>query len=167
MIRLKIFELVFVVLVVSSCADKRQYWDHDRFAGVSASRTAEVTKGTWRADAPYQVLLDGNGKYEVCSIQEGIKVSCEAGLVEYRESYVVVLLNFRNTKLGAEILDGSGALHQNSNGPVDLLGEPIPEGSVDFTPNVLLRGEAGCDSAPCRHFGPNESVKFRFRRVNS
>lgn len=165
--RLKMFELVFVVLLSSSCTDKRQYWDHDRFAGVSASRTAEVTKGTWRADAPYQVSLDGNGKYEVCFIQEGIEVRCEAGLVEYRESYVVVLLNFRDTKLGAEILDRSGALHQDLNGSVDLLGQPIPEGSVDFTPNVLLRGEAGCDSTPCRHFGPNESMKFRFRKVKS
>ncbi|MFN4184090.1 MAG: hypothetical protein ACK4M6_04840 [Hyphomonas sp.] len=157
--------IAFSLVVAASCSKTEIRWDAQRFASVDANLSAEVTKGVWRATAPYTITLDGLGRYEICILERGEKAQCDSGAVEYRSNYIVILLGFLDTEVGGRLLQNSGELERARESiRFDNSNATVPDGAYDFTPNVLDDDIAhGCRRAPCHHFGSNKGHRYLFK----
>ena len=151
-------------LVLSACSEPANQIDWSEVREhASRDVTSELMVGIWTAqEAPYEIRLDENRRYEVCQVARGSADLCNTGFVEYRAGLGVILLGFEDTDVGHHLLDITGSFGSERT-QSDLSGQDIPEGAFDFSPNVTGATNAVCAYNPCSTIGNEQGATMLFR----
>ena len=163
---MRTFLFLMAALWLAGCSADKERWYQRGSKDITPADSALATRGIWLAQAPYRITLDGKGNYEICSLNRkflrpATTDRCETGLVDYGKNFRVILLNFRKTEIGSQLLRNANFYYDMDDNQVDAFGDPIPDGAYDFSPQ-RDRERQNCQYRPCRNLGRQDTDRYVF-----